>query len=176
MKIIKTELDDCIVIQPAVFKDDRGFFQETYNHKRYSEQAGISYNFVQDNQSRSKKGVLRGLHFQKKNPQGKLVRVTRGEVFDVVVDIRKESNTFGKWNGVYLNEDNKKQLWVPPGFAHGFKMTSDMADFEYKCTIFYDATVEGLIICNDRYLKIQWPESNPIVSNKDKQANLFCNL
>ncbi len=176
MKIIKTELDDCIVIQPAVFKDDRGFFQETYNHKRYSEQAGISYNFVQDNQSRSKKGVLRGLHFQKKNPQGKLVRVTRGEVFDVVVDIRKESNTFGKWNGVYLNEDNKKQLWVPPGFAHGFLVTSDIADFEYKCTSFYDPADEGSIIWNDPDLKIQWPASNPIVSNKDKQANLFCNL
>ena len=176
MKIIKTELDDCIVIQPAVFKDDRGFFQETYNHKRYSEQAGISYNFVQDNQSRTKKGVLRGLHFQKKNPQGKLVRVTRGEVFDVVVDIRKESNTFGKWNGVYLNEDNKKQLWVPPGFAHGFLVTSDIADFEYKCTNFFVLCDEGSILWNDPDLKIQWPESNPIVSNKDKQANLFCNL
>lgn len=176
MKIIETTLKDCIVIEPSIYEDERGYFQETYNSKKYSEYAGINLNFVQDNKSRSVKNVLRGLHFQKNNPQGKLVRVTRGEVFDVVVDIRKESNTFGKWNGVYLNEDNKKQLWVPPGFAHGFLVMSDIADFEYKCTSFYDPADEGSIIWNDPDLKIQWPDSNPIVSNKDKQANLFRNL
>ena len=132
MKIVKTNLLDCIIIEPKVFGDDRGFFLETFHISRYADMAGIDLSFVQDNHSRSSKGVLRGLHFQKTKPQGKLVRVVKGEVFDVAVDIRKDSNTFGKWESVILSENNKKQFWVPPGFAHGFMVLSDIADFEYK--------------------------------------------
>ena len=134
MKVSKTLLSDCFIIDPTVNGDERGFFLETFQKERYGNFLGNDLEFVQDNHSRSSSGVLRGLHFQKLKPQGKLVRVVRGEVFDVAVDIRKESDSFGKWIGINLSEKNKRQLWVPPGFAHGFLVLSNTADFEYKCT------------------------------------------
>ena len=170
MKVIETNLNDCFIIQPIVHGDDRGFFLESFNIDRYKKMTGINLDFVQDNHSRSTKNVLRGLHFQKSKPQGKLVRVVRGTVYDVCVDIRKDSSTFGMWTGVTLSEENKKQMWVPPGFAHGFIVLSDIADFEYKCTEYYDSTDEGSILWNDPYLKIDWPSENPILSNKDMNA------
>ena len=170
MNIIKTKLNDCVIIEPKVYGDERGFFLETFHSKRYKELADIDLNFVQDNHSRSSKHVLRGLHFQKNKPQGKLVRAVRGEVFDVAVDIRKESSTFGKWEGVLLSENNKKQLWVPPGFAHGFLVLSDIVDFEYKCTDYYDPSDEGSIQWDDPDLDITWPWNNPILSPKDAKA------
>ena len=170
MKVVKTKLKDCVVIEPKVFGDERGFFLETFQLSRYAEEAGITLPFVQDNHSRSSKGVLRGLHFQIKKPQGKLVRVVKGEVYDIAVDIRPNSNTFGQWEGVILSEENKKQLWVPPGFAHGFLVLSDVADFEYKCTDYYDPSDEGSILWSDPDLKIDWPMLNPILSEKDSSA------
>ena len=170
MKVVKTKLKDCVVIEPKVFGDERGFFLETFQLSRYAEEAGITLPFVQDNHSRSSKGVLRGLHFQIKKPQGKLVRVVKGEVYDIAVDIRPDSNTFGQWEGVILSEENKKQLWVPPGFAHGFLVLSDVADFEYKCTDYYDPSDEGSILWSDPDLKIDWPMLNPILSEKDSSA------
>ncbi len=146
MNIIKTKLQDCVIIEPKIFDDKRGFFLETFQTSRYADLAGIILPFVQDNHSRSSKGVLRGLHFQKTKPQGKLVRVVRGEVYDVAVDIRRDSNTFGQWEAVVLSEDNKKQVWVPPGFAHGFVTLSDIADFEYKCTDYYDPVDEVSVL------------------------------
>ena len=147
-----------------------GFFLETFQAVRYEQEAGIDLPFFQDNHSRSARGVLRGLHFQKTKPQGKLVRVVRGEVYDVAVDIRKGSATFGEWEGVILSEDNKKQVWVPPGFAHGFIVLSDTADFEYKCTDYYDPNDEGCILWNDPDLGIPWPVANPVLSTKDENA------
>lgn len=176
MNVIKTELNDCFLIEPTVFNDDRGFFLETFQAKRYAELIGINDPFVQDNYSHSHKNVLRGLHFQKNNPQGKLVRVTQGEVYDVALDIRKDSSTCGQWISVILSGDNKKQLWIPPGFAHGFVVLSDNADFEYKCTDFYDPLDEGCIIWNDPDLNISWPIDNPIISNKDLNASKFADL
>lgn len=173
MKVISTPLDGCYEVEPRVFEDERGLFYETFHDKRYLELANIRYNFVQDNFSRSKKGVLRGLHFQKTKPQGKLVRVVRGEVFDVAVDIRKDSETFGKHHSVILSEDNKKQFWIPPGFAHGFLVLSELADFEYKCTNYYDPDDEGCIIWNDSSVNINWPNSYPILSPKDLKASSF---
>ncbi len=170
MKVVKTKLKDCVVIEPKVFGDERGFFLETFQLSRYAEEAGITLPFVQDNHSRSSKGVLRGLHFQKKKPQGKLVRVVKGEVYDIAVDIRPDSNTFGQWEGIILTEENKKQLWVPPGFAHGFVVLSDVADFEYKCTDYYDPSDEGSILWNDPDLNIDWPIPDPILSEKDSLA------
>ena len=163
-------LNDCFIIDPIVHGDDRGFFLETFQKKRYENFLGPDLQFVQDNHSRSSYGVLRGLHFQKLNPQGKLVRVVKGEVFDVAVDIRKESSTFGKWVGINLSETNKKQLWVPPGFAHGFLVLSDLADFEYKCTDYYDQDDECSILWNDPDLQIDWPIENPTLSKKDSSA------
>ena len=176
MKISHSKLNGCVIIEPRVFGDERGFFLETFQAVRYEQEAGIDLPFVQDNHSRSARGVLRGLHFQKTKPQGKLVRVVRGEVYDVAVDIRKGSATFGKWEGVILSEDNKKQFWVPPGFAHGFVVLSDIADFEYKCTDFYDSTDEGSILWSDPDLGIQWPVQNPIVSAKDAVAKQLADL
>ena len=176
MKISHSKLNGCVIIEPRVFGDERGFFLETFQAVRYKQEAGIDLPFVQDNHSRSARGVLRGLHFQKTKPQGKLVRVVRGEVYDVAVDIRKGSATFGKWEGVILSEDNKKQFWVPPGFAHGFVVLSDIADFEYKCTDFYDSTDEGSILWSDPDLGIQWPVQNPIVSAKDAVAKQLADL
>tara|TARA_B100001939_G_scaffold307633_1_gene287800 strand:- start:575 stop:1114 length:540 start_codon:yes stop_codon:yes gene_type:complete len=171
MKVIKTELKDCVIIEPKVFGDDRGFFLESFQEKRYSELAGIKLPFVQDNHSRSTKNVLRGLHFQINKPQGKLVRVVRGEVFDVAVDVRKNSKSFGKYVSVILSSENKKQFWIPPGFAHGFLVLSNSADFEYKVTDYYDPNDEGSIRWDDSDLNIQWPLSEePILSDKDAKA------
>ena len=176
MNIIQTGLQDCVIIEPKVFGDERGFFLETFHTSRYADLAGISLPFVQDNYSRSAKGVLRGLHFQKTKPQGKLISVVRGEVYDVAVDIRKGSSAFGQWVGVILSEENKKQLWVPPGFAHGFVVLSEIADFEYKCTDYYDPSDEGSILWNDPDLAIVWPVENPILSDKDLNANKLADL
>ena len=176
MNIIQTSLQDCVIIEPKVFGDERGFFLETFHTSRYADLAGISLPFVQDNYSRSLKGVLRGLHFQKTKPQGKLISVVRGEVYDVAVDIRKGSSTFGQWVGVILSEENKKQLWVPPGFAHGFVVLSEIADFEYKCTDYYEPSDEGSILWNDPDLAIGWPVENPILSDKDINANKLADL
>ena len=175
MNIIKTKLSDCIIIEPKVYGDDRGFFLETFQAERYAT-VGITLPFVQDNHSRTSKGVLRGLHFQKTKPQGKLVRVVRGEVYDVAVDIRLGSPTYGRWEAVVLSEDNKKQFWVPPGFAHGFMVISDFADFEYKCTDYYDPTDEGSLLWNDPDLNIPWPIKSPFISIKDSQAPLLANI
>ncbi|MEL5510682.1 dTDP-4-dehydrorhamnose 3,5-epimerase, partial [Serratia marcescens] len=145
MQVTDTKIAGVKIIQPKVFGDARGFFLETFEKKRYQDMLGIDLDFVQDNHSRSSRGVLRGLHFQKVNPQGKLVRVVRGEVFDVAVDIRPESPTYGAWEGVILSEENKTQFWVPPGLAHGFVVLSDVADFEYKCTDYYNPAHEGCL-------------------------------
>ena len=176
MKISYSKLKGCVIIEPRVFGDDRGFFLETFQAARYKHEAGIDLPFIQDNHSRSARGVLRGLHFQKTKPQGKLVRVVRGEVYDVAVDIRKGSATFGEWEGVILSEDNKKQFWVPPGFAHGFVVLSDIADFEYKCTDYYDPSDEGSILWSDPDLDIPWPIANPVLSTKDQSAKRLVDL
>ena len=176
MNIVQTKLADCVIIEPKVFGDERGFFLETFQATRYAETAGISLPFVQDNHSRSSKGVLRGLHFQKTKPQGKLVRVVRGEVYDVAVDIRAGSATYGQWEAVILSEENKKQFWVPPGFAHGFVVMSDTADFEYKCTDYYDPSDEGSLLWNDPDLGIPWPVASPTLSEKDAQAPVLADL
>jgi dTDP-4-dehydrorhamnose 3,5-epimerase len=176
MNVIKTKLKDCVIIQPKVFGDERGYFMETFQTNRYAELAGISLPFVQDNYSRSSKGVLRGLHFQKTKPQGKLVRVVRGEVYDVAVDIRPGSLTYGQWEAVILSEENKTQFWVPPGFAHGFVVLSEKADFEYKCTDYYDPSDERSLFWNDPRLNISWPIDNPKLSEKDKNAPLIADL
>ena len=176
MKVSHSKLQGCVIIEPRVFGDDRGFFLETFQTSRYREAAGIDLEFVQDNHSRSSKGVLRGLHFQRLKPQGKLVRVVRGEVYDVAVDIRKGSPTFGEWDAVILSEDNKKQLWIPPGFAHGFVVLSDTADFEYKCTDFYDPSDEGTILWDDPDLDIPWPITKPSLSTKDQLGDSLVNL
>ena len=176
MNVIKSKLNDCVIIEPKVFGDERGFFLESFQAERYTSEAGITLPFVQDNHSRSSKSVLRGLHFQKTKPQGKLVRVVRGQVYDVAVDIRKGSPTYGQWEGLILSEENKTQLWVPPGFAHGFVVLSDTADFEYKCTDFYDPSDEGSILWNDSDLDIPWPVDNPILSNKDASADRLADL
>jgi dTDP-4-dehydrorhamnose 3,5-epimerase len=176
MNIIKTKLQDCMIIEPKIFDDKRGFFLETFQTSRYADLAGIILPFVQDNHSRSSRGVLRGLHFQKTKPQGKLVRVVRGEVYDVAVDIRRDSNTFGQWEAVILSEDNKKQVWVPPGFAHGFVTLSDIADFEYKCTDYYNPEDEVSILWSDPSLDIAWPVENPILCDKDANAKRLVDL
>ncbi len=175
MKVIKTKLDGVLVIEPQTFEDKRGFFLESFNKDKYV-QAGIKFDFVQDNHSSSTRGVLRGLHFQKNKPQGKLVRVVRGEVFDVVVDLRKDSSTFSQWESIILTEKNKLQFWVPPGFAHGFVVLSDIADFEYKCTDYYDPSDERSLFWNDPNLNIQWPIDNPKLSEKDANAPLLADL
>jgi dTDP-4-dehydrorhamnose 3,5-epimerase len=149
---------------------------ETFQAERYAALAGINLLFVQDNHSRSSKAVLRGLHYQKTKPQGKLVRVVRGEVYDVAVDIRHDSPTFGQWEGIILSEENKRQFWVPPGFAHGFLVLSATADFEYKCTDYYDPTDEGSILWSDSDLNIPWPISNPLLSAKDESAKRLVDI
>jgi len=176
MLVHATKLKDCVVIEPKVFGDNRGFFLETFSKQRYQEDAGITLEFVQDNHSRSKQGVVRGLHFQKTKPQGKLVRVVRGAVFDVAVDIRPKSDTFGQWISLELSEQNKKQLWVPPGFAHGFTALSDDTELEYKCTAYYDPEDEGSILWSDPELNIPWPIKNPTLSAKDADAALLKDL
>lgn len=170
MKVIDTNISDVKIIEPAVFGDERGFFMETWNQTEFEELVtGKPTNFVQDNHSKSKQGILRGLHYQTENTQGKLVRVISGEVFDVAVDIRKSSATFGQWVGVYLSAENKRQLWVPEGFAHGFYVTSDEAEFVYKCTDYYNPNAELSVMWNDPDLGITWPLINqPIMSRKDE--------
>lgn len=168
MQIFETKIQGIKVIHPKVINDNRGYFFETFQKERYQKMLGINYEFVQDNYSRSFKNVLRGLHFQENNVQGKLLRVVQGEVFDVAVDIRENSPTFGQWVGMILSAENNKQLWIPPGFAHGFLVLSDIADFEYKCTNYYDPHSERCLLWNDPTINISWPISNPILSDKDK--------
>lgn len=165
---VKLEMDGLCIIEPKVFGDSRGFFLETYNKKDFFDN-GLVMDFVQDNHSKSSKGVLRGLHFQKQHPQGKLVRVTKGEVYDVAVDIRENSATYGKWAGVYLSDENKKMFYVPEGFAHGFLVTSEEAEFVYKCTAFYHPEDECGIIWNDQDLNIPWPMADIKLSEKDSR-------
>ncbi|MEJ2690707.1 MAG: dTDP-4-dehydrorhamnose 3,5-epimerase [Deltaproteobacteria bacterium] len=168
MKILKTTIPEIILIEPKVFGDQRGFFLETYHTERYRD-AGITLPFVQDNQSRSGKGVLRGLHFQLNFPQGKLVQVASGEVFDVAVDIRVGSPSFGKWFGTVLSDVNHLQMYIPPGFAHGFCVLSDTADFLYKCTDYYHPEDEGGVAWDDPTINIRWPAITPLLSAKDRQ-------
>ncbi|MCD4863083.1 MULTISPECIES: dTDP-4-dehydrorhamnose 3,5-epimerase [Pseudomonas] len=170
MQVFDTAIPDVKLIEPKVFGDDRGFFLESFQAERYAQQAGITLAFVQDNHSRSARNVLRGLHFQRSKPQGKLVRVVRGEVLDVAVDIRRGSPTFGNVVAEILSEDNKRQLWIPPGLAHGFVVLSETADFEYKCTDYYDPSDEGSLIWNDPDLNIDWRVTDPILSAKDAQG------
>lgn len=169
MKVIETTLSGALIIEPDVFGDARGYFQESWNRPRYAA-AGLDVDFVQDNLSFSRRGTLRGLHFQNPNAQGKLVSVLCGEVYDVAVDIRLGSPTFGEWFGVVLSGDNKRQFYVPPGFAHGFCVTSDTALFAYKCTQTYDPSAEGSILWNDPDLGIHWPIADPLISSKDAKA------
>jgi dTDP-4-dehydrorhamnose 3,5-epimerase len=166
MKIVETELDGVVVIEPDVFGDERGYFLETYNQDRYQE-FGIKADFVQDNMSFSTKGTLRGLHFQHPHGQAKLVQVLQGEIFDVVVDIRKGSPAFGRWFSEYLSDTNKKQIFIPEGFAHGFCVLSDTAIFQYKCSDFYAPECEGGILWSDPDLAINWPMEALVVSKKD---------
>jgi len=180
MNVIPTKIPDVLIIEPKVFGDDRGFFFESFNKKTFEEVAGITAEFVQDNHSKSTQGVLRGLHYQIKQPQGKLVRVVSGEVLDVAVDIRKSSETFGQWEGVILSAENKRQLWVPEGFAHGFVVLSESAEFLYKTTDYYAPEYERCIQWNDSELAIDWRYSEePLVSEKDakgakfKEADIF---
>ena len=173
MEVVKTPIEGVLLIKPQVFGDERGYFVETWQKERY-EAAGINLPFVQDNPSKSTKGILRGLHFQKQHPQGKLVMVSLGEVFDVAVDIRKGSPTFGKWFGAILNQENQNQLWIPPGMAHGFVVLSDVAHFHYKCTDFYHPGDEGSIRWNDPTIGIDWPyKEEPVLSAKDQIAPFF---
>lgn len=170
MKVINTKISDVKIIEPTVFGDERGFFMETWQQKKFEELVtGKPTTFVQDNHSKSKQGILRGLHYQTENTQGKLVRVISGEVFDVAVDIRKNSPTFGQWVGEYLSAENQRQLWVPEGFAHGFYVTSEEAELVYKCTDYYNPIAEYSINWDDRTLNIIWPvKSKPILSSKDE--------
>ena len=171
MNIIKTKIPDVVIIEPKVFGDDRGFFMESFNAQKFAEATGVTTEFVQDNHSRSGKNVLRGLHYQIQQAQGKLVRVVAGEVLDVAVDIRKSSPTFGQWVSCLLSEENKRQFWVPAGFAHGFVVLSDTADFLYKTTDYYAPAYERSILWNDPELNIDWQISEePILSAKDKSA------
>lgn len=188
-KKIDTSIEGVCIIEPTVFGDNRGYFMETYSQKDF-EELGLNYNFVQDNQSKSKKGVLRGLHFQKENSQAKLVRVIKGEVFDVAVDLRPGSKTYGKWEGVRLSEENKKMFMIPRGFAHGFLVLSDEAEFTYKCDDIYNPTAEGGLAWNDKDVAIDWPfgdikQEDLITSEKDakwpslkelSKTDLFKNL
>lgn len=175
MKFTETELPGVILVEPDVHGDDRGFFLETYHAKKYAE-GGITEVFVQDNHSRSRRGILRGLHLQLKHPQGKLVRAVEGEVFDVAVDVRRGSSHFGRWLGVTLSAENFRQLYVPPGFAHGFLVTSEAAQFEYKCTDLYHPEDELSLAWNDPAIGIAWPNANPALSQKDADAGTLAAL
>ncbi|MEX0716214.1 MAG: dTDP-4-dehydrorhamnose 3,5-epimerase [Planctomycetaceae bacterium] len=170
MRVHAGDLHGLVIVEPDVFRDDRGSFQVTYERRQYLE-AGIGLDFVQDNFSRSARGTLRGLHYQIEHPQGKLVQVVQGEVYDVVVDLRRHSHTFGRWSGIVLSEENRRQLYVPPGFAHGFLVTSEWADFLYKCTDFYSPEHERTLRWDDPQLAIDWPlDGGPLLSNKDRQG------
>lgn len=175
MQFIPTKIPDVMVIEPKIFGDERGFFMELRHNQKFA-QAGIHFDFVQDNTSRSQQGVLRGLHYQIKQPQGKLVRVLAGEVFDVAVDLRRNSPTFGQWVGVILTGDSYRQLWIPPGFAHGFYVLSQYADFTYSCTDYYTPQYERTIIWNDPDIGVEWPllgDQLPNLSPKDAMGILF---
>jgi dTDP-4-dehydrorhamnose 3,5-epimerase len=175
MKVTPTRIPDVLLIEPKVFGDDRGFFFESYNQKAFQEATGLNVSFVQDNHSKSAKNVLRGLHYQIEQPQGKLVRVTHGEVFDAAVDIRKGSKTYGQWVGLILSAENKKQLWIPPGFAHGFLTLSETAEFLYKTTEYYSPEHERCIMWNDADIAIEWPiQAPPMISAKDENGCEFC--
>jgi len=175
MKVTRTEIPDVCLIEPRVFGDARGFFYESFNQRAFAEATGVQTQFVQDNHSRSARGVLRGLHYQIQQPQGKLVRVVAGEVYDVAVDIRRSSPTFGKWVGAHLSADNKAQFWVPAGFAHGFVVLSETAEFLYKTTDYYAPEHEQCIAWNDPFLNIQWPDlgEQPKLSAKDAAGNAW---
>ncbi|MFB2935032.1 dTDP-4-dehydrorhamnose 3,5-epimerase [Aerosakkonemataceae cyanobacterium BLCC-F154] len=169
MKVLVTEIPDVMLIEPKVFGDSRGFFFESFNQRVFAEKTGVEVNFVQDNHSRSSQNVLRGLHYQIQQPQGKLLRVVLGEIFDVAVDIRKSSPTFGQWVGYLLSAENQRQLWIPAGFAHGFLVVSEVAEVLYKTTEYYAPEHERCILWNDRDLAIAWPlKSEPILSAKDQ--------
>jgi dTDP-4-dehydrorhamnose 3,5-epimerase len=171
LKITPTAIPEVLVVEPKIFGDERGFFFESFNQAKFEAAIGRQVNFVQDNHSKSAKNVLRGLHYQIQQPQGKLVRVVKGEVFDVAVDIRKSSPTFGQWVGEILSADNKKQLWVPEGFAHGFVVLTDTAEFLYKTTDYYAPEYERSILWNDPAIAVKWPIlGEPILSIKDQQA------
>jgi dTDP-4-dehydrorhamnose 3,5-epimerase len=169
MKRVETSLKDAVILEPAVFGDERGYFYESYNTEKYAA-LGIHAQFVQSNVSRSARGVLRGLHYQWPNPQGKLVSVLEGEVYDVAVDIRRGSPTFGQWAGVVLTAENKRHFWVPEGFAHGFCVLSDFATFVYQCTALYDREADASVRWNDESIGIDWPVSAPLLSEKDARA------
>ncbi|HEY9295368.1 MAG TPA: dTDP-4-dehydrorhamnose 3,5-epimerase [Phormidium sp.] len=174
MKALPTEIPDVLLIEPQVFGDSRGFFFESYNQQSFSEKSGVKVDFVQDNHSRSSQNVLRGLHYQIEQPQGKLVRVVSGEVFDIAVDIRKSSPTFGQWVGYLLSAENKRQLWIPAGFAHGFLVVSEVAEVLYKATDYYAPQHERCILWNDPDLAITWPlKAEPILSAKDQAGKPF---
>lgn len=171
MQVIQTAIPEVLILEPKVFGDERGFFFESFNQQRFEELTCVNTEFVQDNHSKSAKGVLRGLHYQVQQPQGKLVRVVAGEVFDVAVDVRRQSSTFGQWVGVLLSGDNKRQLWVPPGFAHGFLVLKDGTEFLYKTTDYYAPQHERCIRWDDPQINIQWPiDEAPILSAKDQQG------
>jgi dTDP-4-dehydrorhamnose 3,5-epimerase len=176
MRVTPTSIPDVLIVEPKVFGDARGFFFESFNQKNFKEITGVDTEFVQDNHSRSSKGVLRGLHYQIENPQGKLVRVVRGAVFDVAVDVRRSSPTFGHWFGLELNEENHRQLWVPPGMAHGFFVLSETADFLYKTTEYYAPEHERCILWSDPEIGIDWPSIglDPVLSSKDLQGQFLC--
>ncbi len=174
MQFIKTKIPDVVILEPKVFGDDRGFFYESFNEKAFLEATGCNVSFVQDNHSKSAKNVLRGLHYQIQQPQGKLVRVAVGEVYDVAVDLRRNSAYFGQWVGVHLSAENKRQLWVPPGFAHGFLVLSEGAEFLYKTTDYYAPAYERSVLWNDPDLGIEWPiMEEPILSGKDQAGTRF---
>lgn len=171
MKVIETELPGVLIIEPKIFGDARGFFYESYNEREFRSNTGVDAHFVQDNHSRSACNVLRGLHYQVKRPQGKLVRTTAGTVYDVVVDVRRSSKTFGKWLGLMLSADDRRMLWIPPGYAHGFLVTSDYAEFQYKTTEYWAPEHERCICWNDPELDIRWPLAvQPILSSRDQAA------
>lgn len=171
MNVIDTDLTEVKILEPKCFGDDRGFFMESYNKKIFDEFLGLQVDFVQDNHSRSSKGVLRGLHFQLENTQGKLVKIVSGEVFDVAVDVRKNSPTFGKWTGMILSAENKRMAWIPAGFAHGFLVLSPTCDFLYKCTDYYNPKSERCLLWNDPAVGITWPKDiTPLLSPKDAQG------
>jgi len=174
MQVTPTNIPDVLLIEPDVFGDARGFFMESFNQARWQEATGLERNFVQDNHSRSAKSVLRGLHYQVHQPQGKLVRVVAGAIFDVAVDLRKRSPTFGQWTGVTLSADNKQQVWIPEGFAHGFLVLSESAEVLYKATAYYAPEHERCIVWNDPAIGIDWPlEGEPLLSDKDRRGEIF---
>jgi dTDP-4-dehydrorhamnose 3,5-epimerase len=173
VKVIAADIPDVLILEPKVFGDERGFFFESYNRRAFHQATGIDVEFVQDNHSRSARNVLRGLHYQIRQPQGKLVRVSAGEVYDVAVDLRRSSSTFGRWVGYYLSAESKRMAWIPPGFAHGFLVTSDSADFLYQTTDYYAPAYERTLAWNDPDLRIDWPHQEPLLAPKDREGVAF---